>query len=306
MQARYLVLAISLLLLAGNAGAQQAGPADHALFSGFPDSVISEFESTGNVNYRVVLGSLQSTRGQVAPEASERVRGNLTRILYEVSGGFTGQDVYDFLVEQMELRGYRELFSCTGRACGSSEYWANDIFGNRILYGPVRNQFYLAMGSEPPGQFFVSAYVITRINRQLLAYLEIIELEGNAVNPAEAEPSFLLEQLRETGGVVVPGLAFGAGDQLAADADLDAVAETAGAGSGDASVHCRPTCKERVISNSCLPAAKPVPERCGKRCWSGGIDAERLTARGLGPLAPLCAAADCAERVELVLQSADQ
>lgn len=305
MQARYLVLAISLLLLAGNAGAQQAGPADHALFSGFPDSVISEFESTGNVNYRVVLGSLQSTRGQVAPEASERVRGNLTRILYEVSGGFTGQDVYDFLVEQMELRGYRELFSCTGRACGSSEYWANDIFGNRILYGPVRNQFYLAMGSEPPGQFFVSAYVITRINRQLLAYLEIIELEGNAVNPAEAEPSFLLEQLRETGGVVVPGLAFGAGDQLAADADLDAVAELLGLGpemrlfivahlQGEGDL-------EQLLARS-EARARAVRQALLER----GIDAERLTARGLGPLAPLCAAADCAERVELVLQSADQ
>lgn len=305
MQARYLVHAISLLLLAGNAGAQQAGPADHALFSGFPDSVISEFESTGNVNYRVVLGSLQSTRGQVAPEASERVRGNLTRILYQVSSGFTGQDVYDFLVEQMDLRGYRELFSCTGRACGSSEYWANDIFGNRILYGPVRNQFYLAMGSEPPGQFFVSAYVITRINRQLLAYLEIIELEGNAVDPVEAGPAFMLEQLRESGGVVVPGLAFGAGDRLAADADLDTVAELLRLdaemrlfivahlrGEGDfEQLLARSEARARAVRQSLL-------ER--------GIDAERLTARGLGPLAPLCTAADCAERVELVLQSAEQ
>ena len=305
MQARYLVHAITLLLLAGNAGAQQAGSADHALFSGFPESEISEFETAGNVNYRVVLGSLQSTRGQVAPEASERVRGNLTRILYEVSGGFTGQDVYDFLVEQMELRGYRELFSCTGRACGSSEYWANDIFGNRILYGPVRNQFYLAMGSEPPGQFFVSAYVITRINRQLLAYLEIIELEGNAVNPVEAGPAFLLEQLRETGGVVVPGLAFGAGDRLVADADLDAVAELLRLdpemrlfivahlqGEGDLEqLLARSEARARAVRQSLL-------ER--------GIEAERLAARGLGPLAPLCAAADCAERVELVLQSAEQ
>lgn len=305
MQARYLVHAISLLLLVGNAGAQQVGPADHALFSGFPDAEISEFETLENVNYRVVLGSLQSTRGQVAPEASERVRGNLTRILYQVSSGYTGQDVYDFLVEQMELRGYRELFSCTGRACGSSEYWANDIFGNRILYGPVRNQFYLAMGSEPPGQFFVSAYVITRINRQLLAYLEIIELEGSAVNPVEAGPALMLEQMRETGGVVVPGLEFGADDRLAADADLDAVAELLRLdpemrlfivahlrGEGDfEQLLARSEARARAVRQSLL-------ER--------GIDAERLTARGLGPLAPLCAAADCAERVELVLQSAEQ
>lgn len=305
MQARYLVHAISLLLLVGNAGAQQVGPADHALFSGFPDAEISEFETLENVNYRVVLGSLQSTRGQVAPEASERVRGNLTRILYQVSGGYTGQDVYDFLVEQMDLRGYRELFTCTGRACGSSEYWANDIFGNRILYGPVRNQFYLAMGSEPPGQFFASAYVITRINRQLLAHLEIIELEGSAVNPVEAGPAFLLEQLRETGGVVVPGLEFGADDRPAVDADLDAVAEL---------LRLDPEMRLFVVAHlqgeggleQLLARSEARAEAVRQSLIERGIEAERLTARGLGPLAPLCAAADCAERVELVLQSAEQ
>ena len=305
MQARYLVHAISLLLLAGNVGAQQTGPADHPLFGGFPDAGISEFETGENVNYRVVLGSLQSIRGQVAPEASERVRGNLTRILYEVSSGFTGQDVYDFFVEQMESRGYRELFTCTGRACGSSEYWANDIFGNRILYGPVRNQFYLAMGSEPPGQFFVSAYVITRINRQLLAYLEIIELEDAAVNPVEAGPGFMLEQLRETGGVIVPGLAFGAGDRLAEDAGLDAVAEL---------LRLDPELRLIIVAHlqgegdleQLLARSEARAQAVRQSLLEQGIDAVRLTARGLGPLAPLCAAADCAERVELVLQSAEQ
>ena len=305
MQARYLVHAISLLLLAGNADAQQTGPADHPLFSGFPDAGISEFETGENVNYRVVLGSLQSTRGQVAPEASERVRGNLTRILYEVSSGFTGRDVYDFFVEQMESRGYRELFTCTGRACGSSEYWANDIFGNRILYGPVRNQFYLAMGSEPPGQFYISAYVITRINRQLLAYLEIIELEDAAVKPVEAAPGFMLEQLRETGGVIVPGLAFGAGDRLAADAGLDAVAEM---------LRLDPELRLFIVAHlqgegdleQLLARSEARARAVRQSLLAQGIDAERLTARGLGPLAPLCAAQDCAERVELVPQSAEQ
>ena len=305
MQARYLVLAIPLLLLAGGAGAQQSGPADHPLFSGFPDSGISEIETGENVNYRVVLGSLQSTRGQVAPEASERVRGDLTQILYEVSGGFSGQDVYDFFVEQMQLRGHRELFSCAGRACGSSEYWANDIFGKRVLYGPVRNQYYLAMGSEPPGQFYISAYVITRINRQLLTYLEIIELDGNVADPAEAGSAFLLESLFETGGVIVPGLTFGAGDEPVDDLDLDAVVEL---------LRLEPELSLIVVAHlqgeggleQLLDRSERRAEAVRQLLLDRGIEADRLTARGLGPLAPLCAVGNCAERVELVLQSAEQ
>jgi len=147
-----LAAACFALAFAAAAGAQ---PSDHPLFGGFPDAEISEFESEERVNHQVVLGGLQQIRGQVVPQAAERVRGKLTRILYEVASGYSGRDVMDFFAAQMRSMGYRELYSCAGRACGSSEYWANDIFGKRILYGPVRNQLYLAMGSEPPGRFYV-------------------------------------------------------------------------------------------------------------------------------------------------------
>lgn len=302
MKARYLVQTLWLLLLASSVAAQQSeNPDDHALFSGFPDAEINELETIEDTNYRVVLGSLQSTRGQVVPEASERVRGDLTRILYQIPNGFTGQDVYDFFVDQMQLRGYSELFTCAGRACGSSENWANDIFGNRILYGPVRNQFYLAMGSDPSGQFYVSAYVITRINRQILAFLEIIELSGSAEAPTDAGPPFLLEQLRETGGIIVPGLTFGADDQPESDAGLDDLVEA---------LRLDPELRLYVVGHlqaegsldDLLDRSEARAQAVLQLLVDQGIDAERLTSRGVGPLAPICVSGNCAERVELVPQ----
>ena len=307
MQTRYLVNTFwPLLLLASGVGAQQSGnPADHALFTGFPESEISELETIENTNYRVVLGSLQSARGQVAPEASERVRGKLTRILYQVPNSYSGQDVYDFFVEQMRLRGYRELFTCAGRACGSSEYWANDIFGSRILYGPVRNQFYLAMGSEPAGLFYISAYVITRINRQLLAYLEIIEPVAAAAVPTQADPAFMLQQLREFGGIVLQELAFEADDRLAAGADLEEVAELMRL-DPDLHLYLVAHLQGEGDLEELLVRSESRAEAVRQALLGQGIDAVRLTARGLGPLAPLCVGGNCAERVELVLRSAQQ
>ena len=307
MQTRYLVHTFwPLLLLAGGVGAQQSGNlADHALFTGFPESEISELETIENTNYRVVLGSLQSARGQVAPEASERVRGKLTRILYQVPNSYSGQDVYDFFVEQMRLRGYRELFTCAGRACGSSEYWANDIFGSRILYGPVRNQFYLAMGSDPAGLFYISAYVITRINRQLLAYLEIIEPVAAAAVPTQADPAFMLQQLREFGGIVLQELAFEADDRLAAGADLEEVAELMRL-DPDLHLYLVAHLQGEGDLEELLVRSESRAEAVRQALLGQGIDAVRLTARGLGPLAPLCVGGNCAERVELVLRSAQQ
>ena len=297
-----LVVGAALLL----AGAARAQPSDHELFDGFPDAQISEFQREDGVNYRVVLGSLQRVRGQVTPEDSRRVRGRLTRVLYEVPSGFSGQDVIDFFVDQMHARGYQELFSCAGRACGSSEYWANDIFGNRILYGPVQNQFYLAMGAEPPGRFYVSAYVITRINRQLLTYLEIIEPENIAseagVTPQSSpspSPSPMLSQIQESGGAVVPGLGFTADDALESGADLNEIVELM-ARNPELRLHVVAHLQGDESLESLLTRSESRAEAVRQALIAAGADPSRLTARGLGPLAPLCSAEDCAERVELV------
>ncbi len=304
MRTGHAILTTLLLCLAGAAAAQPAANDDHALFGGFPDAAVSEYETLAGVNHRVVLGSLQSSRGQVVPEAQERVRGDLTRILYEVADGFSGQEVFDYFVEQMRARGYREMFRCAGRGCGSSEYWANDIFGKRILYGPVRNQYYLAMASQPPGRFYISAYVVTRSNRQLLAFLEIVELDG-AAHAAAAGPELLLEQLRAAGAARAPALRFDAEDRLLDASGLDAVVEA---------LRLDPQLRLFIVAHlqgggaveRLLERSASRAEAVSQALVEAGIDPARLTARGLGPLAPLCAAGDCAERVEFVPRSVDQ
>ncbi len=298
------VSAAGACLMLAFAAAASAQPSDHALFGGFPDAEISEFQSEERVNHQVVLGGLQQLRGRVIPQASERVRGKLTRILYEVASGYNGRDVMDFFTGQMRSMGYRELYSCAGRACGSSEYWANDIFGKRILYGPVRNQFYLAMASEPPGRFYVSVYVITRINRQLLAHLEIVELEDGgaaaSASPAASNPEAMLAQLRDKGGIVVSGVGFTANDELASRSGLGAIA---------AMMELDPQLRLRIVAHlqgdgsleDLLSRSESRAEAMRQSLLTAGADPSRLSTRGLGPLAPLCAGGNCAERVELIL-----
>jgi hypothetical protein len=117
------LVALSLLAVGGLLQAQSAtnnnAYSDHPLLTGFADSEIIAVEFETDINYRVVLGSLQRTRGEVVPENSERLRGDLTKITYEVSPEFSGEEVYQFFLEQIQEKAYTEMFSCTGRACGS-------------------------------------------------------------------------------------------------------------------------------------------------------------------------------------------
>lgn len=299
--------AVASLLLVSAAMAQPAvienAFADHPLLSGFPDSEIVNVEYIEDVNYRFVLGSLQRTRGQVVPEHSERLRGNVTKILYEVSQQYTGADVYQYYLDQIQENGYTQLFSCVGRACGSSNYWANDIFRNRILYGPERNQYYLALktGTGLGADSNIALYIITRGNRRLYAYLEVIETASEQSLAAENDIDRLTQTLHGQGSVILSGVTFGPGDRLISAGELSQLVEIL---NQDPSLqiylvaHLRDTGSvEDLMARSLQRANLLRQEFIGR-----GIDGDRISAQGVGPLAPACASGSCDQRIELVLQ----
>ncbi|MDA0688606.1 MAG: DUF4892 domain-containing protein [Proteobacteria bacterium] len=276
--------------------------ADHPLIDRFPDSQISDLEFEPDSNYRLILGSLARTRGVVVPGESERLRGDVTKIIYEISEEFNGEDVYDFFQEQIRDKGYDVLYSCAGRDCGSSVYWANDIFQNRVLYGPERNQYYIAMRTPAsmgdPAHMVL--YIITRGNRQLLAYLEVIQEAGTAP-PVELLSTQILDEVSEQGSAILPGITFINDRQLTDNAELDALARELNSNTGmnfylvahlggDQDL-------EQLINRSMIRA-----QTVRQGLINLGVDGNRLLARGVGPLAPSCIGENCSERVELVLR----
>jgi len=276
--------------------------ADHPLIDRFPDSRISDLEFEPDSNYRLILGSLARTRGVVVPGESERLRGDVTRIIYEISEEFNGEDVYQYFQEQIRDKGYDVLFSCSGRDCGSSVYWANDIFQNRVLYGPERNQYYIAMRTPAsmgdPAHMVL--YIITRGNRQLLAYLEVIQEAGTAP-PVELLSTQILDEVNEQGSAILPGITFINDRQLTDDADLSAVARELNSNpemSFYLVAHLGGDQDLDQLTNRSMIRAQTVRQGL----INVGVDGNRLLARGVGPLAPNCGGENCAERVVLVLR----
>jgi len=302
-----LVLASAAVLMASAATSQpqvtEIGFVDHPLLAGFPDSEIIGVEYSEDVNYRFVLGSLQRTRGQVVPEDSERIRGNVTKITYEISQEFTGADVYQYYLDQIDENNYTQLFTCEGRACGSSNYWANDIFRNRILYGPERNQYYLAIraGAGLATDPSIALYIITRGNRRLYAYLEIIEIGRGPSSDAGSDIDRLTRSLQQRGSVVMSGVSFGSDDSLVSEGELELMVELM---NQDPSLqiylvaHLRTGGSVAELLSRSLARANLLRQAMIDR----GIDASRISAQGVGPLAPVCVGGACDQRIELVLQ----
>ncbi|MEX2469802.1 MAG: DUF4892 domain-containing protein [Pseudohongiellaceae bacterium] len=293
----------TLTLAQPAAGAGNLG--DHPLLDRFPDSTLEEIEVVEDANYSLVLGSLRRQRQEVVPENSARLRGDVTKLTYQASQNFTGGEVYEYFVEQLDQRGYEVLYSCTGRGCGSSNYWANDIFGNRILYGPERNQYFMAVrvGTDNDAVAHMSIYVITRANRRIYAYVEIVEEEASEGVVDVSSPE-LLAALNAQGGVALPMIVFDGDERLAPETNLAPVVDLL---QSDQSLqyyvvaHLGGAAPLETLIQRSTARAEVLRQALIER----GVNGDRLVARGVGPLAPVCNIGNCAERAELVLRLDD-
>lgn len=268
----------------------------------FPDSSIVSSSYAPAAIHQIALGILQRNSGVAEPEEVQRVSGALTKTLYEIPREYTGEDVNRFFQSQFEKASFEHLFSCTGRACGSSNDWANDIFKNRILYGPAQNQYYLAYQMSPREQVspFVSVYIITRGNRRLYAYVEVTEPAKLASGLASEAESTLAVELMGNGFSVLESISF----------QDDVLVEPAGLEPLIAVLNENPLLEVYIVSHLVDDAELEVVQRRAQTqsdsivggLISAGISPSRVSAHGIGPLAPKCGSEACRNRIEVVLR----
>ena len=276
---------------------------EHRLMSRFPDSEMTSLEFVEDTNYRLILSSLQRARGLVSSENSEMLRGDITKIIYEVAPEFTGEDVFEYFNNEAAQRNYRNLFSCSGRECGSSNYWANDVFGNRVLYGPERNQYYSVFNATTEGrEDFIAMYIITRGNRRVYVYFEFIEPGGTQSRIDIFDSDRLLSELQAERSVVLKNIEFENDLSLTRDSDISYLISL---------LEKNPSLKFYLVAHLYQEEGKSeeLVTRSDQRAnvlrqvlLGRGIDREQIQAYGVGPFAPNCGDERCTDRVELVMQ----
>lgn len=295
---------VTLLTFAQLVKAQSlnTGLAGHPLVQAFPNSTLVSSTFSPESIHQVALGILQRNSGVAEPEEVRRVTGDLTKVLYEISPEFSGADVYDFFRTQLVEKSFDELFTCKGRSCGSSNDWANDIFKNRILYGPAQNQYYMAYQkfSDDNLSPYVSVYIITRGNRRLYAYLEVVEPKSGSLNASEVLVSTMEETLLSNGYSSLSDIEF-ANDQLVDDESLQPLI---------AVLKKLPEIELYIVSHLAASGSLEEAQRRSQNqadsilqaLIDAGISPSRLSSHGVGPLAPNCASTQCKNRVDVVLR----
>lgn len=243
--------------------------------------------------HEIVLGSLKRSGGLVEPEASRFVVGRRAASTWYIPNETRTDVVERFFKDQLGPLG-KLLYECKGYGCGSSNYWANNVFGEEVLYGPEEDQHYFVeLIVQQDVTYYVEVYIALRGTRKLYAHEDIIIVEPDRSGPSADS---IVEALKSERKYTI---AVGDQDKLVADL-VEAL-------------RLEPTFRVAVVRHAKRHEGESVPQAIARseqdakafaaKLVQAGIDTSRVQAYGVGPLEPMNG--DVVDRIELVLISND-
>lgn len=279
-----------------------AGASDYAGINRYPGAKIEQYSSSQQVNYALVLGKLKRVNNELAPEYVKHLNGRLTRITYRIPEGYSSLAAFQYYASQ--LASAELLFNCAARECGSSSYWANEIFKISILYGPDHDQHYSVFRIKlDDKELLVVLYSIMRGNKRVYVHLDLLETKLNRTQDLSINPDALLKSLRQNKHLSLVELVFNEQDELEQEsvASLNTLVKAL-----NKNIRLKLYVVGHLNSTGTLDTlvARSLKRAVSvKRALTSlGIEEARLEARGIGPLAPMGNAAKEPSRIELVLQ----
>lgn len=167
------------------------------------------FESQAQTDeYLFALGSYKKVAGVWRLDRQQRLSGKLTRFTLELPEGHSAKNGFDFYLDQLKQVGFRELFYCRSRDCGTSNSWANNHFKILQLYGLDQFQYYGAyeVSAEDNNPFYVALYAVQRGNKRVYMQVDILHIDKHIELGIASSPESIIKSLESSGYYVFPDL----------------------------------------------------------------------------------------------------
>jgi len=236
-----------------------------------PRSRLIQEKSLESPDYRVMLGRLIKINRLIRTDRELRLSGTLERNTWQLPVGLEPAEGFQHFRTLLQAQGADILFECSGRQCGASNLWANDLFETARLYGIDESQHYLAARR---GSDYVVVYAIRRGNGRVFVNLDWLVDQGGA----EAAGGDWVRTLAEQGYVSLPEWS------LAPDEAVQRIA---------ALLNEYPDYRIRLVLHQAgrdvelsLRQSRELAQRLRQQVIAQGISGARVEAYGLGPLAP--------------------
>ena len=165
----------------------------------YPGARLSDEQSTQASHYRLVLSELKRSQATTFGEREVRLTGQLQRRVWTMPSGIELQEVVQFY--QQQLDGKQVLYQCQGLDCGSSHFWANEVFSNSRLVGREKDQSLMVVMSPRTAELndIWVVYAVRRATRQVMVNIDHI-ITGDAVAGDDLQRSRIEQVLADSHG----------------------------------------------------------------------------------------------------------
>ncbi|SMF64376.1 Outer membrane protein OmpA [Alteromonadaceae bacterium Bs31] len=156
-------------------------------------------------DYRLVLSVPKKVNSQWSFDRSESLQGSLEKRTIELSQDESFSEAKQGLENYLYSMEAQAIFMCSSLDCGSSNVWANEIFGVKQLYGLDASQSYQIwqLNQEGKTQYLIW-YLSQRGNRRIYLQLELVTPLAESVIAIAPDPETLLKTIVDAGFYVVP------------------------------------------------------------------------------------------------------
>lgn len=201
---RSALLILNLILSLSVLSAGQVNASELSTTTGFPRAELVEESQLNNTEYRLVISGLKRKRAETSGEVERLITGDVNRQFWQISTNHTVDQVMNYFLD--EWQNEKILYRCKGLDCGSSNFWANEIFDNAKLYGRDKNQAYIAaLVPGSPNEVYV-LYVVQRSKQKLFFNLDTITTTNELTDDNVERENLLAAMKKESGwleGLVV-------------------------------------------------------------------------------------------------------
>lgn len=161
----------AVLVCSGAAQATQVPPEP------FEESVLEETVTISSPGRLVLFSPVREVNSEIRSASLARLPVKGQGQLFRVLDGANRKEARDHYLNQLQARGAQVLFECSGRGCGRSNVWANQVFGQSTLYGSDGDQDYLVAGNvdENGKPSLTLVYTVTRANQREYVWVEQLE-----------------------------------------------------------------------------------------------------------------------------------
>lgn len=289
--------AVSLgLMNAAVAAVDIPGSQDLGVFDRYTLSTIVEYETTSVPEYALAVGKLKKVNGVTSPEEQRYLSGQLTKVTYQIPSGHNTKEVAAFVQSMLDKRQAEVFFQCTARNCGSSNDWANRVFGVQKLNGLTGKQYYwaAALQGDNGASNTLAIYLTQRGNRQVYLHIEAVQ---NQSSEGALTADGMLERWQTGGRVFL----------LSASLTEESVEELAQA--MQEIFDQRPFSKVWLVGHQggtlpflvLLKNSEQTAVDLRQQLIDLGLPENRIYAQGVGPLAPASASVP-KNRIEILVE----